>query len=257
MHPRTKTAQNQAAPQVEAPKLPRILVVETVDGLEIRCDSPVELHHFNFVNDDYTRPSVQNWRPMDPEAFDAHITKTREEHNREYAGKIPADAPPTGLRASSTAQGPWLTDDRALKICKAFGVRLVEAQEDEVRGRWDWRTNHNASDTSFASEAEAARDACESLGLADRRVTAIFNPQAWINGNAISVDSPCGSDQAFDVTDLVLDLGRDEAIKVMDSRDSSDDFLRSHNAPKWAKDWPGPFFISVEQSIEDYFDASI
>lgn len=248
-----KTAQTQASDQ--AAKRPRVVVVETVDGLEFACDAPIELHTFNFIKDDYIRPRVEQWTPMTPEALDAYLDRTKAEHNQEYEGKIPADAAPTGLRGTLSTPGQWLTDERALKICRAFGIRLIQAQEEEVRGRWDWRTETEGSDTSFGTEVDAARNACETLGLADRRVTATFNPQAWINGNAISVDAPSASDQDFDVTDIILEMGKDKALGIMDSRDSSDDLLRSPNAPRWAKDWPGPFFISVKNSIEDYFEA--
>lgn len=53
--------------------------------------------------------------------------------------------------------------DWAIRMCERAGIRLVEAQEDEVRGRWDWIAGGNASDCSHATEAEAAINAIYGL----------------------------------------------------------------------------------------------
>lgn len=51
-------------------------------------------------------------------------------------------------------------------VCGTNEVSLVEAQEEEVRGRWDWLDGHgNASSASFETKHEAARDAVEVLSL--------------------------------------------------------------------------------------------
>lgn len=69
----------------------------------------------------------------------------------------------------------WLKRHRpsvwARILCEINGVRLVQAQEPEVAGRWDWIRDEcgDASEASFETRAEAALDAVERLGLTDPR----------------------------------------------------------------------------------------
>lgn len=65
----------------------------------------------------------------------------------------------------------WLKKHRnglcARVLCQGNDVSLVEAQEDEIKGRWDWLDSHgNASDCSLETIDEAALDAVGRLGLA-------------------------------------------------------------------------------------------
>jgi len=51
-------------------------------------------------------------------------------------------------------------------LCQQFDVRLVQAEEPEVLGRWDWLDHQgNASDSSFETIEGAALDAVVKLGL--------------------------------------------------------------------------------------------
>ncbi|MCR1345351.1 hypothetical protein NRY68_05955 [Acidithiobacillus ferrooxidans] len=54
-----------------------------------------------------------------------------------------------------------------LALCQRNGVRLVQAQEPEIVGMWDWisEDGNAACETSFPSLVEAAKDAVKSLGL--------------------------------------------------------------------------------------------
>lgn len=57
-------------------------------------------------------------------------------------------------------------EEHAVALCEAHGVRLVEAQEEEIKGRWDWLDDQgNACDASQETRLEAALDAIETLGL--------------------------------------------------------------------------------------------
>ncbi len=67
----------------------------------------------------------------------------------------------------------WLAQHRpglhARLLCDRFEVRLVEAQEEEILGRWDWLDGQgNASDSSHETVEQAALDAVKVLGLASR-----------------------------------------------------------------------------------------
>ena len=64
----------------------------------------------------------------------------------------------------------WLSKHRrdvwAQVVCEDAGVNLVEAQEEEIAGRWDWiGPNGKASDMSLETRADAAINAAEVLGL--------------------------------------------------------------------------------------------
>lgn len=56
--------------------------------------------------------------------------------------------------------------EELVALCEANGVRIVEAQEEEIRGMWDWLDNHgNACDCSFDTQREAALDAVGALDI--------------------------------------------------------------------------------------------
>jgi hypothetical protein len=65
----------------------------------------------------------------------------------------------------------WLQQHRpgvwARILCELNAVRVVQAEEAEVKGRWDWICDDRgeACDMSFETEAAAALDAVEWLGL--------------------------------------------------------------------------------------------
>lgn len=86
----------------------------------------------------------------------------------------------------------------------------------------------------------------------DTRIIARFQPQAWLNDHAYNVD-PDGETE-FDVTDFVVGLGRDVALAIEDDQWSSDELTLHAACPEWAQCWSGPFYIAVEDSINDYYD---
>jgi hypothetical protein len=66
----------------------------------------------------------------------------------------------------------WLKQNRpgvwARMLCEEHEVTLSEAQEDEIRGMWDWLGPHgNACEHSFDTIEEAALDAVRVLDLSD------------------------------------------------------------------------------------------
>lgn len=64
---------------------------------------------------------------------------------------------------------------------------------------------------------------------------AIFHPQAWINDNAYDVD-PLGPTE-WEVGDVPEDL---------EGNSYESDELREHeNAPMWAREWSGPFWVEI------------
>lgn len=52
------------------------------------------------------------------------------------------------------------------ELCEVNGVRIVQAEEEEIRGMWDWLDSEgNACDQSFDTEREAMVDAVLQLDL--------------------------------------------------------------------------------------------
>ena len=84
-----------------------------------------------------------------------------------------------------------------------------------------------------------------------KRVIAVFVPQQWVNDLAIRVD-PKGED-SWDVTEIIEAMGA-EALLLEDDQYETDDLRDAPNAPQWVKDWEGPFYVQVRDSILDYFE---
>lgn len=84
-----------------------------------------------------------------------------------------------------------------------------------------------------------------------KRITARFQAQAWLNDYAIDVD-PEGP-TTWDVTEEIVAMGRDKALALKDNQYETDDLRFSRNAPEWVREWTGPFYICVEESIAMYF----
>jgi hypothetical protein len=82
------------------------------------------------------------------------------------------------------------------------------------------------------------------LSLPSTRYFAIFTAQEWVNDYAVDVD-PHGLN-IWDVTDFILSLSpaQREAVMVPDSYES-DALLELPNAPQWAANWAGPFYVTV------------
>lgn len=85
-----------------------------------------------------------------------------------------------------------------------------------------------------------------------RRVKATFVPQAWVDDHAVDVDAE--GPTTFDVTHIILAMGKEAALQIQDNRDSSDVLRESDTAPSWIVNWQGPFVVRVEESIKDYFE---
>lgn len=85
------------------------------------------------------------------------------------------------------------------------------------------------------------------------RVTATFHPEAWQNDHAISVDAEGATE--WDVTHLIIAMERREALSLKDNSDQADDLRLDGEAPRWIRDWTGPFRVEVAESVEAYFEA--
>ena len=80
---------------------------------------------------------------------------------------------------------------------------------------------------------------------------AFFDPQAWINDEAVTVDAE--GEQTWDCTafvkaDATLKAKIDKATNDGGDYLDRDDVLFSDPAaPEWVKKWDGPFTITVEK----------
>lgn len=88
------------------------------------------------------------------------------------------------------------------------------------------------------------------------KLIATFTPQAWINGYSTAVDAP--GEVSWDVTEHLRAMTREEATKACERDTNHSDSLREiDGAPDWAKDWTGPFFISVAPMPENQVDEHL
>jgi hypothetical protein len=86
-----------------------------------------------------------------------------------------------------------------------------------------------------------------------KRIIAEFVPQAWVNNYAINVD-PEGP-TTWDVTDYILEnYSKERALALKDDDYPTDDLRNHASAPEWVRDWSGPFYVQVADSIEAYFE---
>ena len=85
----------------------------------------------------------------------------------------------------------------------------------------------------------------------EKKVTATFHPQAWDGNYAVDV-KPEGNVK-FDVTSDIERMGRVEAMSLADNSDDSDRLAKSDSAPEWIRNWSGPFYVEVQQSVQAYF----
>lgn len=83
-------------------------------------------------------------------------------------------------------------------------------------------------------------------------ITAKFHPESWQNDWAVDAD-PEG-ETTFDVTFEVLLMGREEARRLEDNRDESDELRNAVHAPDWIRKWDGPFRVEVADEIRDFLD---
>lgn len=82
---------------------------------------------------------------------------------------------------------------------------------------------------------------------------ATFVPQAWSNNYAVEVD-PEG-ETSFDITPEVESMGKENALAIKDNTNASDMFQYAAHAPAWVKQWSGPFYIRLSDSVAAHFQA--
>ncbi len=77
----------------------------------------------------------------------------------------------------------------------------------------------------------------------EAKIIAVFHPEAWVNDYAVD------SEDAFniDVTERVLAMGKDAALKVQDNSDETDALVQGLHKHR------GPFGIEVEDAIQAYY----
>ena len=82
-----------------------------------------------------------------------------------------------------------------------------------------------------------------------KKVIALFRPQCWSFSNAVYIDD---EEYTFDVTDLVLKMGKELAMQVRDHTYESDALWYAHPVSRKSPH-RGPFEVEVEGSILAYF----
>ncbi|MEQ9223778.1 MAG: hypothetical protein RJQ08_11775 [Salinisphaeraceae bacterium] len=108
------------------------------------------------------------------------------------------------------------------------------------------------SDPSFLL-GEDDEDSDADDAPAGPRVIAHFTPEAWINDHAVEVD--CEGRREIDVTPEIEAMGLEAALALKDNDYCSDALRTAADAPKWVRDWSGPFRVEVEYQVQAYAKA--
>lgn len=112
----------------------------------------------------------------------------------------------------------------------------------------------NAVATLFAMDEDLVDDDGSDDDTAPSpRIIAEFIPQVWENDVAVDIAAPFPN--TWDVTDLITAMGEGPARALKDDQYETDVLRDADNAPNWVKVWPGPYYVRVEQSIANYYDA--
>lgn len=116
------------------------------------------------------------------------------------------------------------------------------------------------SDQIAASQAllNAARDEliqvrAQSASIASKiSCRAEFHHQMWQGDYAVDADPGMTE---FDITDQIEAMGREKALALEDGSYESDALREGLNVVSLVRDWPGPFYVRVEDAVREYFDA--
>lgn len=84
------------------------------------------------------------------------------------------------------------------------------------------------------------------------RILAVVQPQYWHNDYALDA----GAAITFDITEHVLALTAEERAAIEDNDYTSDELYQVAKAARAVPEHSGPFYVHVEESIRDYFDAA-
>ncbi len=75
---------------------------------------------------------------------------------------------------------------------------------------------------------------------------ATFHPQVWVNDHAMSAD-PQGPTQ-WDATQFLKAIPASKRALLLEADTNDSDALREDPAaPKWIREWSGPFYVSVDE----------
>jgi hypothetical protein len=122
-------------------------------------------------------------------------------------------------------------------------VDIYSVRGDEEPVASTWAHDHDL----FEEDADA--DQPIDTG---RRILAEFTPQAWLHDVAMAVDP--ARDTVFDVTSYIVAMGEEQARALTDDDLATDNLRHLPTAPAWIRNWSGPFYIEVQESIAAYFD---
>lgn len=150
-------------------------------------------------------------------------------------------------------------NDLILRYAKVAEITELQARSDWTDARivetvGNWAIKGEARIGGNRTTEEYRRFVVERQ-MQQRRYTAHFQPEAWLNHQAIQVD-PEGP-ISWDVTSFLLG-GIDvclmdiwEEIRLSGRWiDIDDDLKHDPNAPAWIREWSGPFTISVTEEKE-------
>lgn len=160
-----------------------------------------------------------------------------------------------------------LTSIEESKSCGDLLVPFVLAEASDAGVGSDAREALTRMLRSAARQLEEVASQLEALDSTEAAAAAAadggpmvklrFQPQAWQNDYAIEADAEGEVRWSIPLSDPVFDDARTRGGLPEDDRYESD-ALREHLlAPKWMRDWSGPFYVRIENrdEIEAHFEG--
>ena len=131
---------------------------------------------------------------------------------------------------------------------EVVGYLVDEADDPEYERSRNYGPEHEPQDTDQRYRHPPA------VSSEGRSVTLTFLPQAWWNDHAIDVD-PSGPTNWTIPLSLLLQRFPSEVDWHAKAEDR-DDLRHEGDAPRWIRDWSGPFEVSLDDVPDDVWSRS-
>lgn len=138
----------------------------TVTMTEFKALASGEVEYGFTAGDDYASIWEGGWKSLEAFYADFPNAQALAEYVANKDAFFPTEANAVVVEFLENTAANTMTNDAMYALCMENGVRIVQAEEEEIAGMWDWLDdNGNASDQSFDTAREAMQDAIQRLEL--------------------------------------------------------------------------------------------
>lgn len=123
-----------------------------------------------------------------------------------------------------------------------LSIDSVKAGEPETL----WRQHRAAS--LYSKDVALTLEPPSGTVWTPARCIAKFQPQAWVNDNAVDIDGVT----EFDITNQVLALGRETSLKIKDTSSEADELWFNSKDHKYVKH-DGPFMVTAQEAVKAFW----